>query len=80
MAKFVPRVQQDAFLRTLKQVREDRGLTQSQLAAKIKRPQSFVSKVESGERRLDVLELRLVCKGIGTTLSEFIDRLERHLK
>lgn len=80
MAKFVPRVQQDAFLRMLKQVREDRGLTQSQLAAKIKRPQSFVSKVESGERRLDVLELRLVCKGIGITLSEFIERLERHLK
>ncbi|HET7176833.1 MAG TPA: helix-turn-helix transcriptional regulator [Gammaproteobacteria bacterium] len=80
MAKFVPRVQQDAFLRMLKQVREDRGLTQSQLAAKIKRPQSFVSKVESGERRLDVLELRLVCKGIGITLSEFIERLERQLK
>jgi transcriptional regulator with XRE-family HTH domain len=37
--------------------RERSGLTQSQLAQAIDRPQSFVSKVESGERRVDVVEL-----------------------
>lgn len=80
MPKFAPRSQQAAFLRTLREAREDMGLTQVQLARRLKRHQSFASKSESGERRLDVIELRLVCKGIGITLADFIKRLEQNLK
>jgi len=45
------------FLGKLKQARLEAGLTQIEVAGKLKRPQSFVSKIESGERRVDVVEL-----------------------
>jgi transcriptional regulator with XRE-family HTH domain len=44
-------------LKRLKGAREEAGLTQARAAAALKKPQSFVSKCESGERRIDVIEL-----------------------
>lgn len=64
----------------LRQVRADAGLTQTDVAQRLGRPQSFVSKYESGERRLDILELREVCRAIGMPLPEFIRRLEQALR
>ena len=46
-----------AFLERLRSAREAAGLTQVEVAAQLDRPQSFVSKCESGERRVDVIEL-----------------------
>jgi len=46
-------------LSKLKQARLEAGLTQEEVAAKLKKPQSYISKVENGERRLDVVELKL---------------------
>jgi len=45
------------FLKVLKKTREDAGLTQTQLAHKIGETQTFISKCERGERRIDVVEL-----------------------
>lgn len=45
------------FLRRLREARLAAGLTQAEVAAELGRPQSFVSKCESGERRIDVVEL-----------------------
>lgn len=47
------------FLKRLKQGRLDAKLTQAEVSKKLRRPQSFVSKCESGERRVDVSELKL---------------------
>lgn len=47
------------FLRRLKEARLGARLTQAQVSKKLHRPQSFVSKCESGERRVDVAELKL---------------------
>jgi transcriptional regulator with XRE-family HTH domain len=47
----------EQFLGRLKQARMEAALTQVQVARMLKRPQSFVSKIESGERRVDVVEL-----------------------
>jgi transcriptional regulator with XRE-family HTH domain len=47
-----------AFLRRLRQGRQSAGLTQQEVARRLSRPQSFVSKCESGERRVDFVELR----------------------
>ena len=64
----------------LRLVRSEAGLTQTDVAQRLHQPQSFVSKYESGERRLDILELREVCDALGTSLAEFVKRLEAMLK
>lgn len=45
----------------LKMAREGAKLTQAEVARRLKRPQSFVSKCESGERRIDIVELIEFC-------------------
>lgn len=40
----------------LKKARKAKGITQSQLSSALGRPQSFIAKVENGERRLDIVE------------------------
>jgi transcriptional regulator with XRE-family HTH domain len=68
-----------ALLELLREVRSESGLTQVQLAQRLRRSQSFVSKMEVGQRRLDVIQLRTVCGALGTTLPEFVARLEARL-
>ena len=46
-----------AFLQRLRAARKEAGLTQEEVAARLKVHQSYVSKCESGERRVDVVEL-----------------------
>jgi hypothetical protein len=59
------------------EARKRAGLTQYELAARLKRPQSFVSKFERGERRLDVLEFREVAQALGIDPIRFLRRLYR---
>lgn len=68
-----------AFRKLLRLLRAQKGLTQVELSAALKMPQSFVSKYETGERRLDVVELRAVCAALGTTLSSFAKQFESNL-
>jgi transcriptional regulator with XRE-family HTH domain len=49
----------------LVQARESQGLTQATVANRLNRPQSFVSKYENGERRLDVIEFLEVAAALG---------------
>jgi transcriptional regulator with XRE-family HTH domain len=63
----------------LRQVRLGCGLRQQDLAKKLGQPQSFVSKYEVGERRLDLLEVRNICLALGIPLREFVERLEATL-
>ena len=63
----------------IRRLREEREITQSALAERLKVPQSFVSKVETGERRLDVLELRAVCAVLQMPLRKFVQMLEDEL-
>jgi transcriptional regulator with XRE-family HTH domain len=53
-----------ALLVLIRGLREDAGLTQAELAKRLDRPQSWISKVEVGERRIDIEELRLVCTAL----------------
>ncbi|VTU01475.1 ---NA--- : Uncharacterized protein OS=Thauera sp. 63 GN=C664_08778 PE=4 SV=1: HTH_31 [Gemmataceae bacterium] len=52
----------------LRRAREAAGLTQADVAAKLGAYASFVSKVESGERRVDVVELAALCRAYGADL------------
>jgi len=63
----------------LRTSREAAGLTQVALAALLDRPQSFVSKSESGERRLDLVELHEFCQVLGLSLVEFVTCFEAAL-
>lgn len=47
----------EAFLRRLREARQQANLTQAEVAERLGKPQSFVSKVETGERRLDFIEV-----------------------
>lgn len=70
------RAEKKRFLSLLRQMRLDAGLRQEDLARKLGEPQSFVSRYESGDRRLDVLELRQICEVLGYSLADFIKRLD----
>ena len=58
----------------LRQVRQEADLTQLQLAEKLAQTQSYVSKYESGEQRLDLIELEAVCEAVGISLTDFVER------
>ena len=72
--------QQKKLFVLLRAIRVDAGLTQSELALRLSRDQTFVSKYESGERRLDILELREVCQATGIDFVTFSRRLDRDLR
>ena len=63
------------FLQLLIQERRNKGITQVQLAEKLQKPQSYVSKYENGERRLDVVEFLDIADSIDIDASEFIKKL-----
>jgi transcriptional regulator with XRE-family HTH domain len=67
------------FLVELRDARTRLGVTQGELAARLDATQSFVSKCERGERRLDVIELQLWCKALGLRMPDFVKQLERRL-
>lgn len=50
--------------RLLIELRKQHGLLQSDLAEKVKKPQSYVSKYERGERRLDLIEFIEICNAM----------------
>lgn len=71
MSKQVYSQRYQAFLRKLRQAREQKGLTQKQVAESLGKPQSFVSKCESGERRVDFVELLDFVRIYEVPLSDF---------
>ena len=70
----------EAVLRVLVRYRKAAGFTQVDLAETLGRTQSSVSKLERGALRLDIIQLRSVCKALGVTLVEFVQELEEEIK
>ncbi len=69
----------ETLVRLLREAREAADLTQVDLAEKLGQSQSFVSKCERGERRLDLIQLRTICHVLGISLVDFVKGLEREL-
>lgn len=61
-----------AFLRRLREARERAGLSQAETARRLGKPQSYVSKCESGERRVDVVELKAFSRVYGVPITFFL--------
>ena len=60
----------------LRELREDKGVTQSHLATMLGVQQSLVSKYESGERKLDIVDVRAICRAVGADFPAFAQSLE----
>ena len=67
------------FLRCLRDARLRAGLTQEEIAERLGETQSFVSKCERGERRLDLVEARAFCQAIGLAFPRFVAALDREI-
>ena len=80
MQKSIYTKEQKALIKTLRHIRKKAKLSQSELASKLGKPQSFVSKYESGERRLDFLEIRSICIEAKFSVKDFVELFERFLK
>lgn len=66
-------------LRMLKSKRQQKRISQENMAKKIGVPQSFISKIESGERRIDVMELFHYCEVLGIEIIQFITDLIKEI-
>ena len=64
------------FLELLRKEREDAGVSQVELAKRLKQTQTYVSKCERGERRLDLVETRWYCQGLGIAFAEFVAKFD----
>ena len=76
MRKSVYTKKQKSLLAALKKARQEAGMTQQHLADALEKPQSFVAKVEGGERRLDVIEFIALCEILGLSASSLVADLE----
>jgi transcriptional regulator with XRE-family HTH domain len=68
---------QECLQKLLRETREKAGLTQAQLAKRLGRRQTFVSKYELGERRLDLVEMVLICKAMKIPFGKFAREFEK---
>ncbi|MBT8557464.1 helix-turn-helix transcriptional regulator [Polynucleobacter paneuropaeus] len=59
----------------LKKARVESGILQKNLAKTLRKPQSYISKIESGERNLDVIEFIQYCEGLGIEPSKWLKTL-----
>jgi transcriptional regulator with XRE-family HTH domain len=66
-------------LRLLRETRESAKVTQIEFAKSLGQSQSFVSKAERGERRVDVIQLRTFCQALGANFIAFLTELEHRL-
>ena len=72
--------EQGHFLALLRQVRQNAGLTQADLAKQLGVPQSRVSDYERGERQMDLMQLRQYCLAVQVELVEFVQRFDAMVK
>jgi len=72
MQKTIYSLKYKTVLQNLIKARQESDLTQADVAEKLKKPQSFVSKVERGERRIDIVELEAFAKLYKKSLDFFL--------
>lgn len=78
MARSTHHSEYQALLELLRGWREDAGLTQVSLALRLQNTQTFVSKIERGERRIDLIEFVELCEALGVDPASAFDRFLHH--
>lgn len=79
MEKSIFSKEYELFLLQLREARKQSGLTQQQLAARLNQTQSFISKCERGERRLDIVEVRAFCTALDISFPAFVTQFDQLL-
>ncbi|WP_095113784.1 helix-turn-helix domain-containing protein [Pseudomonas sp. Irchel 3H7] len=79
MSKTIYRREYDVLLTLIEKHRKDSGLTQVACSTALGRPQSFMSDVETGSRRLDIVQLRDLCNVLGIEFQVLIAEFETSL-
>ncbi|MEK7131714.1 MAG: helix-turn-helix transcriptional regulator [Patescibacteria group bacterium] len=72
MSKSIYSKEYKEIIERLKKARIEVGLSQQAVADKLSKPQSYISKIESGERRLDVVEIKKFAKLYNKGINDFI--------
>ncbi|MFA5831352.1 MAG: helix-turn-helix transcriptional regulator [Candidatus Paceibacterota bacterium] len=72
MIKSVQTKEYAYFVEKLRKAREEAGLSQVQVAKKLKRPQSHISNIETGQQRVDVIELQRFAKMYNKDITYFV--------
>lgn len=67
------------FLELVYKIRVASNLRQIDLAKRLEAPQSFISKIESGERRVDLIELLEICRVMNVSIVDFVKELEKKI-
>jgi transcriptional regulator with XRE-family HTH domain len=80
MPKTIHRAEYGVILSLIKANRRAAGLTQADCSKALGHSQSFMSDVERGHRRLDVVQLRDLCKVLGSTLPTFVQAFEQQIR
>jgi transcriptional regulator with XRE-family HTH domain len=75
-----PTSRHECFRALLRKKRQDARIRQTELAERLGLPQSFVSKCESGERRVDLLELLEICRALDISLADFVREFEERVR
>lgn len=79
MRKTVHSPAAQTFCALLRAERKKAHLSQEKLAVKLKKPQSFVAKIEAGERRLDVVEFLTIANALGVDPAKFMRKFQKQL-
>ena len=70
----------ELFLKRLREARVQRGLLQTDVAKRLKIPQQYISRFETGETRMDVIQLWRYCQAIEVDFRLFCRRLAHDLR
>jgi len=63
-------------LKQLRAAREERQLSQRELGRRLQKPHTYIGKCESGERQLNIAELKLWCEALEISLPHFVLKLD----
>ena len=79
MEKSIYTAEYGVLVELLRETREKAEVTQVELAERLGKSQSFVTKYECGERRIDIVQLRTICGILATSLPEFVAEFEKRI-
>lgn len=71
--------QYQSMIKTLIEIRKQQGISQRELADRLKRAHSYIGRIETFERRLDVVDLINICRALGLTNREILKQFEKLL-